>query len=142
MGNAGSDMALMLLTEDKAVVGCGVLYATTPGGTWTASERAERSMSLAMMHTHPNQRVARLTGLMTLWVFDYAARCTSPVLQWVRCSVPDNRLACWFVSGGPVLVGPLRVRRHPAEAARGPRSSPGLLQLSDSKRGSPETLTI
>ncbi|MFF3919468.1 transposase [Streptomyces sp. NPDC001852] len=47
-----------------------------------------------------------------------------------------------FVSGGPVPAGPLRVRRHPAEAARGPRSPPGLLQLSDSKRGSPETLTI
>ncbi|MEU6510985.1 hypothetical protein [Streptomyces sp. NPDC046942] len=96
IGNAGDDMALMLLTKDQAVVGCVVLYATTPGWTWTASERAEPSMTLAMMHTHPDQRGSRLAGLMTLWVLDYAARHTSPELQWVRCTVPDNRLASYF----------------------------------------------
>ncbi|OIJ88145.1 hypothetical protein BIV25_37185 [Streptomyces sp. MUSC 14] len=93
IGGTGDDMALMLLTEDNTVVGCFVLYATTPGWTWTASERAEPSMSLSMMHTHPDQHGARLANLMTLWVLDYTARRTSPELEWVRCSVPDNRLA-------------------------------------------------
>ncbi|MFB7511165.1 hypothetical protein ACFC0P_48760, partial [Streptomyces broussonetiae] len=94
--NTSDDMALMLLVEDSAIVGCFALYATTPGWTWTASEHAEPSMNLAMMHTHPDQRGARLADLMTLWVLDYAARRTGPELHWVRCCVPDNRLARYF----------------------------------------------
>ncbi|MFJ5035897.1 hypothetical protein ACIQB5_49835 [Streptomyces sp. NPDC088560] len=96
IGNDGDNMALMLLAEDNAVVGCFILYATTPGWTWTVGERAEPSMSLAMMHTHPDQHGARLADLMTLWVLDYAARRTGPELQWVRCSVPDNQLSRYF----------------------------------------------
>ncbi|MFF7145731.1 GNAT family N-acetyltransferase [Streptomyces sp. SID2888] len=96
IGNTGDDMALMLLTENNDIVGCVVLHAITPAWRWTASERAEQSMSLATMYTHPHQRGAGLARLMTLWILDYAARRTDPELQWVRCLVPDNRLACYF----------------------------------------------
>lgn len=96
IGNTGDDMALMLLTENNNVVGCVVIHATTPEWRWTASERAEPSMSLATMYTHPDQRDAGLARVMTLWVLNYAARRTDPELQWVRCSVPDNRLARYF----------------------------------------------
>ncbi|WP_159039810.1 GNAT family N-acetyltransferase [Streptomyces sp. TP-A0356] len=96
IGNTGDDMALMLLTENNDAVGCVVLHATSPVWRWTFSERAEPSMSLATMYTHPDQRDAGLARLMTLWVLDYAARRTDLELQWVRCTVPDNRLACYF----------------------------------------------
>ncbi|MGW2426665.1 hypothetical protein ACWC0C_47285 [Streptomyces sp. NPDC001709] len=132
IGNAGDDLALMLLMGDKAVMGCAVLYATTPGWTWTASERAEPSMSLAMMHTHPDQRGTRLAGLMTLWVLNYAAQHTNPELQWVRCSVPDNRLACCFREDLGWQQGRVtrdaQGRRY-AQMQRRPRRAPGLPAL-------------
>ncbi|MEU8976042.1 hypothetical protein AB0D11_43895 [Streptomyces monashensis] len=130
--HAGDDMTLMLLTQDSDVAGCVALYATTPGWSWTANERAEPSMSLAMMHTHPDQHGAGLAGLTTLWVLDYTARHTSPELEWVRCSVPDNRLALYFreeLGWHQVRVTHTTQGQRYAQLQQPPRPVPGLSAL-------------
>ncbi|MFI9832903.1 hypothetical protein ACIHIX_35055 [Streptomyces sp. NPDC051913] len=94
IGDPGNDTLLMLLTEDCAVVGCVVLHASLPFG-WTPSERAELSLGLSALHTHPDQQGSGLTRLMTLWALDFAARHPGP-LQWVRATVPGAPLAAYF----------------------------------------------
>jgi hypothetical protein len=131
IGDAANDMALMLLAEDNDVVGCLVLQATTPSRGWTPSERAEPSMGLAMMYTHPDQYGCKLARLMTLWVLDYAARRPGPELQWVRCSVP-NRLARYFLEElgwNEARVTHDGQGRRCAQMQQRPRRLPGLSAL-------------
>ncbi|MFC8349784.1 GNAT family N-acetyltransferase [Streptomyces sp. NPDC057280] len=89
------DMVLMLLTEDSAVVGCVVLHAALPFG-WTPSERAEPSLGLSALHTHPDQQGNGLTRRITLWALDFAARRPGTRLHWVRATVPGTPLAAYF----------------------------------------------
>lgn len=96
LDDADDDMALMVLEEDRQLVGCAVLHATTPGWGWTPSERAEPSTSLATMYTHPAHHDTGLGRLMVLWVLDYAARRTDTEQLWVRCCVQDTRLMQHF----------------------------------------------
>ncbi|WP_342791169.1 GNAT family N-acetyltransferase [Streptomyces montanus] len=96
IGDSGDDMTLMVLAEDDEIVGSVVLYATTPSWGWTASERAEPSLGLATMYTHPAHHGGGLGRLMTLWALDYAARRTDLQLQWVRGSVHGERLMHHF----------------------------------------------
>ncbi|MDF3141082.1 MULTISPECIES: hypothetical protein [unclassified Streptomyces] len=132
VGDVDDDMALMLLAEDDAVVGCMAIYATTPEWGWTPSERTEVSMSVALMYTHPDQHGGHLARLMTLWVLDYAARRPDPEPKWVRCTVPNLQLARYFRDDlgwneVRVIVDGQRPRR--VQMQQRPRQMPGLSAL-------------
>ncbi|MFJ5546783.1 hypothetical protein [Streptomyces sp. NPDC093225] len=83
------------LFEDEGLVAMWELDPTSPGPGWSAAERQERSVCLFVLYTDPTHRNAG--RLVSLWLADHFARTPRPPV-WLRCSIPDGRLAA-HISG-------------------------------------------
>ncbi|MFD3557592.1 hypothetical protein ACFWWA_36675 [Streptomyces goshikiensis] len=86
----GDHSNLQGLFEGEGLVAMWKLDPTSPGPGWSVSERQERSICLFRLYTDPVHRNAG--RLVSLWLADHVARMPRPP-GWLRCSVPDGRLA-------------------------------------------------
>ncbi|WP_405812897.1 MULTISPECIES: hypothetical protein [unclassified Streptomyces] len=78
------------LFEDEQLVAMWELDPACPGPGWSTSERRERSVCVFLLYTDPAHRHAG--RLVSLWLADHFARNPRPPV-WLRCSIPDDRLA-------------------------------------------------
>ncbi|MFD9793768.1 hypothetical protein ACFWXK_22805 [Streptomyces sp. NPDC059070] len=82
----------LALLEDGELAGILTLVRQTPLIGWTAAEQQEPALTVTAAITHPDRRGERLARLASPWLSNTAAHLPGQ-LAWVRCAVPDDRLA-------------------------------------------------